>query len=475
VLKNLIECGSVGHKVTLNNMENTISVYKFGGSSLATAEHILAAARRVQSCLGAKRKAIVVVSAMGAETDRLYQLARKVAPIPSGRELDMLVSTGERVSMALLSMALNEIGVKAVSFTGSQAGIITSEAHSSAQILEITPVRVLEAFETNRVVVIAGFQGVSKRLKEVTTLGRGGSDLTAVAYSIALKATHCEFMKELPGFFTADPKIVPTAKHVQKIPSALLLECTYWGAKVLHHRCVELAHAQELLLRLSTSHEPGFESGETNSEVFPINYELWGKRVEKGSLPSIDSQKQSNPQGQPLIRSNEMNTNASSLSLSAANVSIEKKEIFAISGFKNALLLKAAAPSISELLEMFSACLGGEEVSWPQLLYVGCDNHAGEIICAGSPDLLRWVEAKIQNLNQLELKDTWHVTPIATVSVSSTASVGTDYIAKLSQQLKDQPKASERILMSPMSATFLVPRDHFEQWTRRLHELSQSF
>ncbi len=217
-----------------------IVVQKYGGSSVADVERIGTVADRVAATKAGGRDVVVVVSAMGDTTDELLALARRVSPNPSRRELDMLLSAGERISMALLSMALNERGVPAVSFTGSQSGIITSDAHTNARIVEVRPFRVQDELQNGRVVIVAGYQGVSYK-REVTTLGRGGSDTTAVALAAALDAEACEIYSDVAGVYTADPRVVPEARRLAEISYEEMQELAEAGARVLNAQAVEFA------------------------------------------------------------------------------------------------------------------------------------------------------------------------------------------------------------------------------------------
>lgn len=231
---------------TLNPLYKNIQmppliVQKYGGKCLATVQAIKSVAARTARLRHEGKKILVVVSAMGQSTDELVRLAYQVSAKPNRREMDMLLTTGERVSMALLSMALQDLGIPAISFTGSQAGVLTDDSHSQARIINIQAPRVTEALDKNQVVVLAGFQGVSPTRKEVTTLGRGGSDTTAVAMAGYLKADRCEILKDVNGICSADPKIIPAPKTYQQLPFELVREMCFWGAKVLHLRAVELA------------------------------------------------------------------------------------------------------------------------------------------------------------------------------------------------------------------------------------------
>jgi aspartate kinase len=227
-------------------------VQKYGGTSVADAERIKRVATRVVAAAEAGQKVCVVVSAMGDTTDELVQLAEQISPVPPARELDMLLTAGERISMALLSMAIAELGHESISFTGSQAGIVTDTAHGKARILEIKPGRVLEALESGKITIVAGFQGVSTAF-DVTTLGRGGSDTTAVALAHALDADACEIYTDVEGVFTADPRLVPDARKLHAVSYEEMLELAAAGAKVLSLRSVEYARNNGVLVHVRSS------------------------------------------------------------------------------------------------------------------------------------------------------------------------------------------------------------------------------
>ncbi|CCH22011.1 MULTISPECIES: aspartate kinase [Micromonospora] len=229
-------------------------VQKYGGSSVANAERIKRVAERIVAARKAGDDVVVVVSAMGDTTDELLDLANQVSPLPPGRELDMLLTAGERISMALLAMAIHNLGYEARSFTGSQAGVITTSVHGRARIIDVTPGRLKGALDEGSVVIVAGFQGVSQDTKDVTTLGRGGSDTTAVALAAALHADVCEIYTDVDGVFTADPRIVPNARHIRDITYEEMLELAACGAKVLHLRSVEYARRAGLPIHVRSSY-----------------------------------------------------------------------------------------------------------------------------------------------------------------------------------------------------------------------------
>jgi aspartate kinase len=231
----------------------TLVVQKYGGSSLADAEGIKRVAQRIVATRKAGHGVVVVVSAMGDTTDELQDLALKVSPLPPGRELDMLLTAGERISMALVAMAIANLGFEARSFTGSQAGVITDSAHGKARIIDVTPGRISGALADGAIPIVAGFQGVSQDSKDITTLGRGGSDTTAVALAAALGAHICEIYTDVDGVFTADPRIVPGARRIPRISYEEMLEMAACGAKVLHLRCVEYARHYHMPIHVRSS------------------------------------------------------------------------------------------------------------------------------------------------------------------------------------------------------------------------------
>ncbi|GAB4355646.1 MAG: aspartate kinase [Cyanophyceae cyanobacterium] len=235
-------------------------VQKYGGTSVGSVERIQAVAARVSAAVKAGHELVVVVSAMGKTTDALVALAKDITDNPSRREMDMLLSTGEQVSISLLTMALHELGCDAISMTGAQMGIVTEAAHSRARILHVESDRIRRQLDAGKVVVAAGFQGVANRADlEITTLGRGGSDTSAVALAAALQASCCEIYTDVPGILTTDPRLVPEARIMESVSADEMLELASLGAKVLHPRAVEIArnYGVDLVVRSSWTDEPG--------------------------------------------------------------------------------------------------------------------------------------------------------------------------------------------------------------------------
>ncbi len=229
-------------------------VQKYGGSSLESAERIRRVAERIVETKKQGNDVVVVCSAMGDTTDELLDLAEQVNPVPPAREMDMLLTAGERISNALVAMAIESLGAEAQSFTGSQAGVLTTERHGNARIVGVTPGRVQEALDGGKICLVAGFQGVNRETRDVTTLGRGGSDATAVALAAALQADVCEIYSDVDGVYTADPRIVKNARKLDKISFEEMLEMAAVGAKVLMLRSVEYARAFNVPLRVRSSY-----------------------------------------------------------------------------------------------------------------------------------------------------------------------------------------------------------------------------
>jgi aspartate kinase len=237
----------------------SLVVQKYGGSSVADAERIKRVAERIIDTKKSGHDVVVAVSAMGDTTDELIDLAKQIVPVPEGREFDMLLTAGERISMALLAMAINSLGFKAESFTGSQAGILTTSVHGKARIVDITPGRIENSVAEGNIAIVAGFQGFSKETMNITTLGRGGSDTTAVALAAALNADVCEIYTDVDGVFSADPRIVPNARRLDSVTYEEMLELAACGAKILHLRSVEYGrrYGVPIHVRSSFSGKPG--------------------------------------------------------------------------------------------------------------------------------------------------------------------------------------------------------------------------
>ncbi|WP_375481855.1 aspartate kinase [uncultured Jatrophihabitans sp.] len=231
----------------------SLVVQKYGGSSVADAERIKRVAERIVATKREGHDVAVIVSAMGDTTDELIDLAEQIVPVPGGREFDMLLTAGERISMALLAMAINSLGYRAESFTGSQAGVLTTSVHGNAKIVDVTPARIENSIAEGNIAIVAGFQGFSKETMNITTLGRGGSDTTAVAIAAALRADVCEIYTDVDGVYSADPRIVPNARRLEQVTFEEMLELAACGAKILHLRSVEYARRYGMPLHVRSS------------------------------------------------------------------------------------------------------------------------------------------------------------------------------------------------------------------------------
>ena len=256
-------------------------VQKYGGKSVATPLLIKSVAAEVIGRRRAGKSVLVVMSAMGSTTDELIGLAHQISDDPWPRELDMLVSVGERISIALLSMAIRDQGLESISFTGSQSGIITTGEHTRARVVDVRPGRIINALQQGKIVIVAGFQGVSLS-KEITTLGRGGSDLTAVVLAKALGARRCEIKKDVPGVMTADPRLVPTARLIRRLSAEHLLELSFAGASVLHFRAAQFVCRHNIPVVICSSIEDS-----SGTEIVPLG-DSSSQKGQPASQPSSD-------------------------------------------------------------------------------------------------------------------------------------------------------------------------------------------
>ncbi len=436
--------------------ESKLIVLKYGGMSLCSADHVKRAAEHVAELATQGYRVMAVVSAMGKTTDELLSLAYSVSSQPNRRELDMLLSTGERVSMALFSMALTDSiakrggQAKAISFTGSQAGILTSDTHSNAAIIDVRPVRVQEELDKGNVVILAGFQGVSPTTKEITTLGRGGTDVTAVAMAIALGAVQCEILKEVPGVMTADPKVVPTAKVIAHLTHAQLLDMTFWGAKVLHYRSVELAAKASLPIVVRLAHTSDSQSA---TSVFS------------------------------LVQSTEVLPDGGSRTMTPQST-FEKSEILAVNSHSRVLKLTVKGPgsnknSLSSAYKIMQSALSSASLPVPLILNSQAVNgqtakaqaaeDAVEFLITGPAEVL---EAQNQLFKQPQNATTFEVAAEALASVTATCNgaAATALQQHLLEAIETHPEIQvTRVLIGTQSLTFLVPADTATLTIQTLH------
>lgn len=393
-----------------------IIVQKYGGACLETPAKIRAVARSLADLHGRGHRVVAIVSAMGKTTDQLIQMAYQVSPTPNRRELDMLLTTGERISMSLMSMALSDLGVPAISFTGSQAGVMTDDSHSAARILDVRPIRVREELDRGRVVVLAGFQGVNPTSKEITTLGRGGSDTTAVAMAAALKAERCEIIKEVDGICSADPRIVPDARPLRRVDFASLSEMCFWGAKVLHFRSVALAQDQDVPLVIK--HWGGVEhSTQVTKEV---------AGMEKGKILAVN------------------------LMARIEHVEIDSNDL-------------------NHGFEKFAQHLTQNSLSWPQLLASSFTEGKTSMTVTSDSE---WLDALLRTLEQSnDMRKQREA--LSLVSLTCFGGVSSELPLRALQALGHYGIVPDGYISSSLSVSLFVPIENGEAATKALHSLVQ--
>lgn len=389
-------------------------VQKYGGATLADPEKIKSVSARI-AAQSKDNSLIVVVSAMGKTTNSLIDLASQVSNHPQRREMDMLLTVGERISMSLVSMALNDLGCPAISFTGSQAGIFTDDSHVNAFIKDVKPMRLDDALKSNRVVILAGFQGVSPTTKEITTLGRGGSDTSAVAMAAAFKAERCEILKDVPAVFTADPNIVKSARPLSELNYDQLMEMTFWGAKVLHYRSVELAKMREVTLYI------GPASNKTSD----------GTLVQKG-LNMFESCK--------------------ALSLNSHEL---------------VLGIHCREKNPAKALQGLQVLLDKNQIAFPQLLSCETSLDKTEIFLTGPQEIISAVKKELQKNSDFTLLPTDY----STVTLTCTGATSPEMTQKVLDTLTTRNLETQKILISAMSLTVLIEAPLRKQVIECLHPL----
>ncbi|WP_441280244.1 aspartate kinase [Bradyrhizobium sp. 63_E2_N1_3] len=393
---------------------NPTIVQKYGGVCLETPEKIRAVARSLADLHSRGHRVVAIVSAMGKTTDELIKAAYQVSPHPNRRELDMLLTTGERISMSLMSMALSDLGAPAISFTGSQAGVMTDESHSSARILDVRPARVLEELGRGRIVVLAGFQGVNPRTKEITTLGRGGSDTTAVAMAAALKAERCEIIKEVDGICSADPRVVANAKPLRRLDFASLSEMCFWGAKVLHFRSVELAQSQNI----------------------PLFLRKWGNSEH-------------------------------STRVMKEVIGMESGKVLAVNSMARIEHVEIASTNLSHGFEKFAQHLKQNGLSWPQVLVSAFTAGKTRIMMTCESETLDTLLRTLERSKDLRKgRET-----LSSVSLTCFGGVSSDLPFQAMQILQSRGFVVEKYVLSPHSINLFVPVATREAAVTALHSL----
>ncbi len=381
---------------------------------MAKPEQIQAIAQRVAEFAEQGHSVLVVVSAMGKTTDQLMELAYQVSPTPNRRELDMLLSTGERISMALMSMAINDRGASAISFTGSQAGVLTDDSHSAARIIDIKPMRVEAELGKKNIVVLAGFQGVSPRTKEITTLGRGGSDTTAVAMAAHFKAPRCEILKDVDGVYSADPNLIKGAEHLPRLHFLQLLDMTYWGAKVLHYRSVELAHLLNIPLMVGLAH------GEGSNTIIDGESKMY-----------------------------------------------EQAAILSINTHKDVRWLKIKKADLNACLQSLQLALTEANLPWPQLLDTERDQDACSLLITNPTETLN----AIGKLHEKNPDIEYRTENLSVVAVTCQGSYASNFPEKICSALSKRSVIVQKLILGAMSIAVVVESKDRDKATQALHDL----
>lgn len=397
-----------------SSVNRKLIVQKYGGATLADPSLIKKMAARISETIKDGTQLIVVVSAMGKTTNSLIDLAQQVSANPTLRELDMLLTVGERISMSLVSMALNDLGCPAISFTGSQAGIFTDKSHINAFIRDVKPIRIQEALEQNKVVILAGFQGVSPETKEITTLGRGGSDTSAVAMAASFHALRCEILKDVPGVFSADPRIVKSAKPIHKLNYDQMMDMTFWGAKVLHYRSVELAKIRNVTLYIGPA----------------------SNRTEDGTL---------------IEKGNDM---------------FESNRILSLNSHENVLQVSTQADSLAKALSELQTFLEQKQVAFPQLLNSKSTHTEHTLLITGPQENISAIKKELQN-SKFKLVST----ALSTVTMTCTGITSAEVVQKAAAKIEAEGIQVQQMILGAMSATFVLENKNRERAINSLHEL----
>lgn len=389
-------------------------VQKYGGATLADPQKIKGVASRIKEQTQT-HSLVVVVSAMGKTTNSLIDLASQISQHPQRREMDMLLTVGERISMSLVSMALNEINCPAISFTGSQAGILTDDSHVNAFIKDVKAFRVEEALKQQKVVVLAGFQGVSPVTKEITTLGRGGSDTSAVAMAAYFNATRCEILKDVPAVFTADPNIAPQARPLHKLNYDQLMDMTFWGAKVLHYRSVELAKQKKVSLYIGPA----------------------AKKTDEGTIVE---------EGVNMFES-------------CRALSINSHEVV--------LKLSSTQVQASKALSRLQKILGEAQIAFPQLLNSIAQSDRCEFLLTGPQEIMTAIEKELKTNKEFMV-----IAPaLSTVTLTCTGATSPEISQEFIEVLDRAGIPTQGIFISAMSVTALIEGTLRKQAIEHLHHM----
>jgi aspartate kinase len=390
-------------------------VQKYGGATLSDATKVRAVAEKIAAEVSRGHQIVAVVSAMGSTTNELIALAHQVSPRPTLREMDMLLTTGERISMSLVSMALNNLGIRATSLTGSQAGILTNESHANAFIQDVKAFRVQEALKKGHVVVLAGFQGVCPESKEITTLGRGGTDTTAIAMAAFLKADHCEILKEVPAVFSADPRAVTGVKPIRELDYEEMAEMTFWGAKVLHYRSVELALRHRVPVYVGPAHEDGEGT--------------WIRAKGKQMY--------------------------------------EKTRILSLNSYEKVLRLRTDRLSFSDTFSDLEKKWESAQVPLPQFLSVEHNGSGIEVWVTGPSEILAAIEKWVPSQNIWELASgAW-----SSVTATCAGTTSAELTQRMTANLTKSGVKPISCRWSALSVSFLIPAEQRQAALQTLHTL----
>lgn len=384
----------------------SLIVQKYGGMCLATPEKVQEVADEIVRVKNQGHDLVVVVSAMGKTTDQLISLAYQVSKTPARRELDMLLTTGERISMALLSMALLDRNCPSVSFTGSQAGILTDASHSQAKITAVKPFRIEHELKQGKVIILAGFQGVNPDTKEITTLGRGGSDTSAVAIAARLNADRCEILKELDAVCSADPRIVKNAKTLKKITFSHLQEMCFWGAKVLHYRSTELAAQFQVPIVIKK-----------------IQTEVETMIVKDETL-------------------------------------LEQNRVLAINSHQRIERIECPDKDIAKSLKTLGVALAKSNLPWPQILNAGHSNG----------NAVLYMTSDTEALDQMSKVCPWPHKSYSTVTLTCQGLIQSDLLSSILDSVANLKLELVDVFVTPMSISLVLPQDQRESAIRALHE-----
>lgn len=415
-------------------LKKNLIVEKYGGATLSDPQKIKLVAKEISSKITTSEGRVIVVSAMGQTTNQLIELAQEVSAHPIKREMDMLLSTGERISMSLLSIALNDLHCPAISFTGSQAGIFTSESHLNATVENINAYRVIEALNKNQIVILAGFQGVNPVSKEITTIGRGGSDLSAVAMSIFLQAQSCHILKDVPSVFTADPRLVSSAKSLYELCYEHLAEITFWGAKVLHYRSAELALLNSTILYIG----PAASSSDRNKLGTSVEKYLYTDSI----FANLKKDKK------PMY---------------------ETHSILSINSHENVLNLKVLSKSLFEALESLNNFLNSQQIIFPQILNTDLNENTVEfLITTSNEHILQIKQAlKLTQNKFIHLIDD----DLSVVTATCTGLLSPEIWNKIATQLDKHNIKPIRTTSSSLSLSMYCKSKDHKQLVKSLHDL----